>query len=664
MPSQELAVAPAAGLTDEQKRQVVAAAAALLRAAVGNRPAAAPPLPEHTVHGTFVSLKRGGHLRSCCGLLGTPTPLAQALAQATYRTAWEDVRFPPVSPAELEHLDLEVWLLYNPQPVSARGEERLTAVTVGRHGVQVVRGEARGLFLPGVAVEQGWDARRFLDHVCVKAGLPPTAWRDDATALFIFEGEALTGTAAGADPVEPRPAPCRPEDLPAFADFCRNNLAALLTGATPSYYLWGAPDGTVAGAVLTVHQPDTGAVAHFSQTSLRPGLPMQSTLFGLAQSAAQALAAQRITADAFNQLRVGVSFLHDPALHGTVAAPHLAGLDPRERALLVMERSKTALVFDPQKTADELLDEAAAQARVTHPAAAPVFSLAAVAAVSPLTVSNAPRPVRGPAERPPAVAGTFYDADPAALARTVDNLLGDERGSEEWSAALVPHAGLRFSGRVAADVLRRLKIPRHVIVIGPKHTPLGMEWAVAPHQTWVLPGGNVDSDFVLARKLCQAIPGLEMDAAAHQREHAVEVELPLLARLAPQTKVVGIALGHADLDSCRRFAEGLAGLLREREELPLLLISSDMNHFAPDAENRRLDALALAALERRDPEALYHTVTDNSISMCGVLPAVIVLETLRLLGRLKRAERVGYATSADVTGDTSRVVGYAGMLFG
>src|SRR5262249_17239475 len=114
----------------------------------------------------------------------------------------------------------------------------------------------------------------------------------------------------------------------------------------------------------------------------------------------------------------------------------------------------------------------------------------------------------------------------------------------------------------------------------------------------------------------------------------------------------------------RRFAEGLAGVLRERDELPLLLISSDMNHFATDAENRRLDAMALAALERRDPEALYRTVTEHSISMCGVLPAVIVLGTLRLLGKLKRAERVGYATTADVTGDTSRVVGYAGMLFG
>src|SRR5947208_780458 len=132
----------------------------------------------------------------------------------------------------------------------------------------------------------------------------------------------------------------------------------------------------------------------------------------------------------------------------------------------------------------------------------------------------------------------------------------------------------------------------------------------------------------------------------------------------PWPMVVGITIGHGDLESCRRFARGLAEVIRNRPDKPLLLISSDMNHFATDAENRRLDALALAALERADPEEVYNTVHANHISMCGVLPAVIVLETLKLLGSGNRAAHVGYATTADVTGDTSRVVGYAGMLFG
>jgi AmmeMemoRadiSam system protein B len=272
--------------------------------------------------------------------------------------------------------------------------------------------------------------------------------------------------------------------------------------------------------------------------------------------------------------------------------------------------------------------------------------------------------VRGPAVREPGVAGTFYPADAEELHSLVSEMLAGTVPAEAWAAAMVPHAGLVYSGRIAADVLKRIKIPRTVIVLCPKHTPMGVEWAVAPQQSWSMPGFTVESDTKLARQLSAAIPGLELDSLAHQREHAIEVELPFIARLAPQSKVVGIAIGGGDYVRCTQFAEGLAGVLRDREDMPLLLISSDMNHFATDAENRRLDEMALSALDTMDPKAIYDTVTGNRISMCGLLPAVIVLETLQRLNGVKKAERVGYATTADVTGDKSRVVGYAGMLFG
>ena len=127
-------------------------------------------------------------------------------------------------------------------------------------------------------------------------------------------------------------------------------------------------------------------------------------------------------------------------------------------------------------------------------------------------------------------------------------------------------------------------------------------------------------------------------------------------------KVVGIALGTATWDQIRRFAASLADVIRTLDEPPLLVISSDMNHYASDAENRRLDEMALAAMETLDPVKLHETVTQRNISMCGMLPAVIVMQTLRNLGQLRRSERVAYATSGDVSGDKSRVVGYAGML--
>ena len=122
-------------------------------------------------------------------------------------------------------------------------------------------------------------------------------------------------------------------------------------------------------------------------------------------------------------------------------------------------------------------------------------------------------------------------------------------------------------------------------------------------------------------------------------------------------------VGNGDLDSCRGFAENLAMVLDQLDTPPLLLISSDMNHFATDSENRRLDELALQAMETLDPGQLLRTVRENNISMCGVLPAVIVMETLIRRGALSQHQRTGYATSAETTGDSSRVVGYAGCCW-
>jgi AmmeMemoRadiSam system radical SAM enzyme/AmmeMemoRadiSam system protein B/AmmeMemoRadiSam system protein A len=656
-------------LIDQQKQQVIAAVASLLRNQVAGEPAVFPAemaeVASLVVAGAFVSLKRGKHLRSCCGMLGQPIPLHQALTSAAERTIWEDERFPPVSASELNHLEMEIWLLFNPQQVEARGRDRADALTIGKHGIKVVRGQSSGLFLPAVAVEHQWDVFTLLDRVCLKAGLPAAAWKEEDTTLLTFEGEVLSSPLAqfnmGAlsSPV----CPCGPEELPGLVALCRANLGDLLRGAAPRYFV-GAPDGRLNGVVLQVQRLGSEELRSFTRLSLRPGLALQATLFGLVQAAAQYLGPGAINPQVLDTLPLGLTLLHDPVLCGSVAQPHLAGFDPQQRALLALERNKAGLVFDAAKQSDDLVQEAASLARVNQPDNTVVFSLAAVTNATRVNVSTAPTAVRGPAVRPAAVAGKFYPADPAELSRSVDQLLAGERQPEAWPAAMVPHAGLRFSGQIAADVLKRIAIPQTVIVIGPSHTGQGMEWAVAPHQTWELPGISVASDFMLARKLCQAIAGLEMDAAAHQHEHAIEVELPLLARLVPEVKVLGITIGHGDLESSRRFARGLADVLSSRTDKPLLLISSDMNHFASDAENRRLDALALAALDRRDPEELFQTVNRHHISMCGVLPAVIVLETLRLLGGCTRAQRVGYATTADVTGDTSRVVGYAGMLFG
>jgi len=344
--------------------------------------------------------------------------------------------------------------------------------------------------------------------------------------------------------------------------------------------------------------------------------------------------------------------------------PELGGVDPKHRAVLVHDASRFAWVYDPQKTPEELLTEALDAAKLSDPARARVSSFAAVCTEPRMVVAEVPRPNPGGQVRPAAVAGMFYPAGAAEIDRELDKMLPAERKPKPWPAVMVPHAGWVYSGKLAAEVLSRVEIPERVIVLAPKHRAGGSEWAVAPHARWSLPGGDVESDPELARRLAEGVSGLELDATAHAREHAIEVQLPILARLAPAARVVGISIGGGELAGLLQFGRELASVLRDDRPRPLLVISSDMNHFAGEEETRRVDRVALDAMETLDPERLYHTVRDEGISMCGMFPAVIVMETLRTWGVLSKFELVGYSTSAESSGDTGRVVGYAGVLLG
>jgi len=658
-------------LSEEQEGRVFSAVAQRVAAAVRSRPA--QPLEEllvdvagMPVFGAFVSLKRAGQLRSCCGYLGQSVPMHEALDQAALRAAKEDPRFPPISPAELEHLEMEVWLLWGMEPVTAQGRERVQAVTIGKHGLQIARGHQRGLLLPGVAVDHHLDAEGFLRQVCLKAGLPPEAWKEEDTALSTFEGYAIHGRLGPsllAAPEEPAAGGPAPDDLRALAEFCRRNLIALAQGATPSYYLPGGYDGDVSGAVISVHLPGLEEAVDCSRLSLRPEMPLQATLLELVDAAAGVVCSVPLTPETLSQVSCGLTILWDPAMQGRLPQPDLAGVDSKRRAVMVAGQSRWALAFDPGKSPEDLLDEALRRAGMSESPSGTVYSLAVASSEPRAVASNVPRPQPGPAVRPPAVAGRFYPGKPAEVDRLLAEMLPPPGQRGRWAGAMVPHAGWVYSGRLAAATLSRVDFPPQVIVFSPKHHPGGADWAVAPYQAWALPGGQVPGDPELARQLAEGVAGLALDAEAHRMEHAIEVLLPLLARLAPRSRVVGIALHGGDLPRLERGAEQLAGVLGGLPERPLLVISSDMNHYADDQQTRRLDRMALDALESLDPARLYETVTTNRISMCGILPAVLVLATLRRLGALNRCEAVGYATSADASGDRSHVVGYAGMLF-
>ncbi|MFM9963878.1 MAG: AmmeMemoRadiSam system radical SAM enzyme [Planctomycetaceae bacterium] len=658
----------APNLSPTQRQILFATAAELVRAAAEGRAAETSAFDRsgmrlNIVSGTFVSLKRRGRLRSCCGSFGQAMQLNHCLKEAANRTATNDPRFPKISVSELPHLDLDVWLLFAPEQVIERGLDRINAVTIGKHGLQIIQGQQRGLLLPGVATDNDWNSEEFLNQVCVKAGLPPTAWKSDDTTLFRFEGDVIHGPMSSAGQmsvsVPPRPLLTAAE-FEQLTNFARQSVMSLLSGMTSLYFCPGVPDADVHGVAVMITRPGTDFWLSVSRLSSKEKSPLQTTLFTQCETLAKALAGRDLPLD---QLRVDILALDDTAMHGTIAEPDVSGIDSATRGVLVTERNKQGFVFDRRLSAEQLARDASQLAQVVAPEWAQLFSLRALSSCDRFTVEMTPKAAGGTDVRPAAVAGKFYPGDAAGVAAELDRMLGQgETERSKVSAAMVPHAGWRFSGKLAADVLKRIELPRTVIVIGPKHTANGLDWAVAPNRVWSFPGGQLNSDPELARALLAAIPGLQFDAAAHQQEHGIEVELPIIHRLAPQTKVVGICVSGATLQRCDDFARGLASVLEHFLDPPLLLISSDMNHYASDSETRRLDTLALAEFDRLDEDVLFETCQTNHISMCGLVPAVIVMKTLRKLGRLNQSIEVGYATSAAASGDTTRCVGYAGRL--
>jgi len=265
--------------------------------------------------------------------------------------------------------------------------------------------------------------------------------------------------------------------------------------------------------------------------------------------------------------------------------------------------------------------------------------------------------------RPAARAGTFYPATAAGIKAELDRTFAPSRlvGADPCRAVLLPHAGWRFCGDLIATCLARVLVPDIAVIIGPKHTNSGPEWSVSAATAWEWPGGTLAVAREWAEFLVRRCPGLVCENEAHREEHSCEVLLPFLHRRNPFVRILPIVIGRAEYDDLAPLVDALAALRDELGDRLLFVVSSDMNHFAEDAENRRLDALALERLEAADPQGLFETCLRHRISMCGLRPAVAVLETL---GRERNVsvEVTGYETSARVSGDPSRVVGYAAAL--
>ncbi len=152
-------------------------------------------------------------------------------------------------------------------------------------------------------------------------------------------------------------------------------------------------------------------------------MPIQASLFQLCETAGHRLRAENRQQLTPEDVRVEIGLLHDPAVHGSVADPDLAGVDPRRRALLVSQGSRSAWVLDPGRSAEELLELARQQAEISVPESASIHSFLVQATTTPMVVTNVPRAARGPRVRPPAVAGMFYPQQADELSHMLGQLV-------------------------------------------------------------------------------------------------------------------------------------------------------------------------------------------------------------------------------------------------
>ncbi len=260
-----------------------------------------------------------------------------------------------------------------------------------------------------------------------------------------------------------------------------------------------------------------------------------------------------------------------------------------------------------------------------------------------------------------AVAGRFYPSNKTRLVSELKEFLVEPPERKKVIGCVVPHAGYMYSGHVAGAVFGTLDLPKRFVILCPNHTGIGTPLSIMSEGEWETPLGRVKIDTDLARKLSRACTLLNEDETAHMAEHSLEVQLPFLQQRMPEFSFVPIAVGTGSYAPLERLGLAMGKLILEASEPVMIIASSDMNHYETDGITREKDQRAIDRVLALDPKGLFDVIKREHVTMCGYGPTIAMLTAARQLGATK-GELVKYATSGDITGDRSAVVGYAGMI--
>jgi AmmeMemoRadiSam system protein B len=268
-----------------------------------------------------------------------------------------------------------------------------------------------------------------------------------------------------------------------------------------------------------------------------------------------------------------------------------------------------------------------------------------------------------------AVAGSWYPDNPTRLAVELDLHLANaavELTPRSPRALIVPHAGLMYSGPVAAFAYKLLSGSsyRAIVLVGPSHFVPFRGVSIWPAGHWQTPFGAVAVDTNLARAIRMECFDVVDLPSAHGREHSLEMQMPFVAHLQAGARIVPLVMGHQTRETAFALGDGIARAIRatndsndSNDSNVLLIASSDLSHYETADVASRMDAVVVEHVEALDPDGLMTALEHEPRHACGGGPMVAVMHAARQLGA-SEAQVLRYADSGDVSGDKSSVVGY------
>jgi AmmeMemoRadiSam system protein B len=250
--------------------------------------------------------------------------------------------------------------------------------------------------------------------------------------------------------------------------------------------------------------------------------------------------------------------------------------------------------------------------------------------------------------------------------RILTSTLSVNRQHRKIYGIVSPHAGYVYSGAVAANGFYEVASVnfRDVIMVGPNHYGIGSWVAAMKDGTWETPLGDVQVNSQLAEEIRRRSAALDFDDYAHSRDHCLEVQLPFLQCMKQNFKIVPVVLVSQKRDIALDLGNAISQTIIEMDTLDstLLLASSDFTHYEPNGEAHKKDAELIKTILSLDVNKFYTILERMNVSACGYGAIATMMVAAKNLGAT-RGELLKYATSGDVTGDVSAVVGYSSIVF-